>query len=333
MGRREFSRCTRIALFDYGDKISAYEAGVQRAAFIRYIQEARPYIVLIIPTPSAQMGEMSTSVKGTHVWNALHAPDSLQAMRGSLFKLENGTFVRPLFPMARRVKELQRWAMANWMKDAGSARPLFVKRSTWDVQEIPDALSAMRGRPLALDLEFIPSKGLVTAIGISDGRAAVSVPWDSFYPTGSSRKHPGLAEKTEGTDLKTEIVRNLQNLLAAPTPKYAHNFVADVPRLERMGHRVGGPILDTFAAHAIAFPELAHGLQTAAASMLDVQPWKSLYKPKSKKHLTRDDEEFWTCDPQKLFDYNCKDAYHTWHLAQRILPWVEIDPMSGERLR
>ena len=190
------------------------------------------------------------------------------------------------------------------------------------------ALGAMVGKPLAVDLEFIPGRDTVTAINLSDGLRAVSLPFHAYTPRGHEQAEPALESYTYGADVH-ELVGQL---LAATTPKYCHNFVADVPRLYKLGFQVGGLIMDTFAAHAIAYPELPHGLQVAAASVARVPPWKSLYKPGDTQGLNRDDADYWTADPLALRDYGAKDAFYTWHLAQAAMPLVGMDPTTGSKL-
>lgn len=268
------------------------------------------------------MGAEANALKGTQCWNALHAPDTLDAMRGTRWLWQPGTEVTPLYPMAKRVKELQRWTMALWLR----ARGMHTLQLTEDKLCIHPSLrmlkmlDSMGGRPLAVDLEFNPTTDIVTAIGLSDGRTAVSVPWDRYTPRNNETPERGLADYPR---LRRDLHRSLRALLAAGTTKVAHNFVADIPRLEKRGFEVNGTLHDTFAAHAIAFPELRHGLQHACASVLPIPPWKSLYKPsRLARGITRDDAEFWIADPLALRAYNTRDAFYTWHLASAVLPHV-----------
>jgi hypothetical protein len=319
---RAWHNVTRIALFDYGEQPSNAEAALRRAKLVAWLHERKPTRVYVVPTPDSTMGAESVALKGTHCWQALRAPDTLEAMRGTRWRLNEETEVVALYPIAKRVKELQRWVMANWLR----AHRMPTLELTDGYAEIhPGArmvgfLEAMRGQPLAVDLEFNPSNDIVTAIGLSDGVRAVSIPWDRYLPRNNEEWERGLHEYAE----HKSIVTLLRELLAADTIKVAHNFVADIPRLEARMFKVGGKLHDTFAAHAIAFPELRHGLQHAAASLLPCPPWKSLYKPSHlNRGLTRDDAEFWIADPHSLRSYNCRDAFYTHHLARAVLPHVE----------
>lgn len=318
---RAWHRTTRIALFDHGEEPSNAEAAHRRAKLIEWLQERRPHRVYVVPTPDSTMGAEGVALKGTHCWQALRAPDTLDAMRGTRWRFNAHTEIVPLHPIAKRVKELQRWTTANWLRAHGM-RTLEIDPAQAIIEpgdKMMDALDRMWGAPLAVDLEFNPSADIVTAIGLSDGERAVSVPWDRYLPRNNEEWERGLHEY----DCHKGVVHLLRRLLAADTVKVAHNFVADIPRLEARMFKVGGKLHDTFAAHAIGFPELRHGLQHACASMLPVPPWKSLYKPSHlARGLTRDDAEFWIADPHALREYNCRDAYYTWHLARAVLPHV-----------
>lgn len=320
---RAWHRTTRIALFDHGETPTNAEAALRRARLVAWVQEVKPRRVFIVPTPDSTMGADAVGLKGTHCWQALRAPDTLEAMRGTRWVLNENTEVIGLFPAAKRVKELQRWLMANWLR-AHKMPTLELKASNLEIHpgnRMVRFLKGMRGASLSVDLEFNPSVDIVTAIGLSDGVRAVSVPWDRYMPRNSGEWERGLHEyQAHG-----EIVALLRELLAADTVKVAHNFVADIPRLEARMFKVNGKLHDTFAAHAIAFPELRHGLQHAAASVLPVPPWKSLYRPAHlARGLTRDDAEFWVADPLALREYNTRDAFYTWHLARAVLPHVEV---------
>lgn len=322
LGRR-YAPATRIALFDYGEKPSNAEAAKRREALVAWLEANRPERVYIIPTPDSTMGAEAVALKGTHCWNALRAPDTLEAMRGTRWMYRPGVEVTPLFPVAKRVKELQRWSMAMWLRAA--AMPTLhlpeERASIHPSLKMLELMESMRGKPLAVDLEFNPSIDIVTAIGLSDGVSAVSVPWDRYLPRNNETCEKGLNDYGR---IRTDIRRTLRHLLADRTCKIAHNFVADIPRLTTRGFEVNGKLHDTFAAHAIALPELRHGLQHAAASLLPVPPWKSLYKPsRLARGITRDDAEFWVADPEALRSYNTKDAFYTWHLARAVLPHVQ----------
>lgn len=319
---KQWLSTTRVALFDHGAKPSLSHAAAQRGALAAWIEQHRPRRVYIIPTPDSTMGAEAVALKGSHCWAALHAPDTLEAMRGTRWAYNAHTEVTPVFPTARRVKELQRWCMAQWLR-AHAMPTLELDEERLCIRpslKMLNLMDSMVGRPLAVDLEFNPTTDIVTAIGLSDGQSAVSIPWDRYTPRNNEKEELGL---NDYRFLSRDLVRVLRRLLSAHTAKIAHNFIADVPRLERKGFVINGPLHDTFAAHAIAFPELRHGLQHAAATLLPVPPWKSLYKPsRLARGITREDSEFWTADPKALRSYNCRDAFYTWHLCRAVLPHV-----------
>lgn len=319
---RAYLNVTRIALFDYQAKPGNAEAAKQREALVAWLAKYKPGRVYIIPTPDSTMGAEANSLKGTQCWNALRAPDTLDAMRGTRWLYNGHSEVTALYPIAKRVKELHRWSAALWLRARGLHTLHLVESRLCITPSLRmlKMLDSMVGKPLSIDLEFNPSNDIVTAVGLSDGHCAVSIPWDRYLPRNNEEWEPGLKDYKH---LYRDIRKTLAKLLAAPTAKVAHNFVADIPRLTKRGFKVGGILHDTFAAHAIAFPELRHGLQHAAASMLPVPPWKSLYKPQHiSRGITRDDAEFWIADPLALRSYNCRDAFYTWHLAKAVLPHV-----------
>lgn len=323
---RGYYHTTRIALFRHGSTPDRREVAQARVDLRRYLDDHKPERLVVVPTPDAQLGEGASAVTGTICWGALAAPDSLGAMR--LAHWQRGpTTVVPIYPMARRVKELQMYASAMALQrvTAPTIQPAVVVTEVG--LPMVAALGDLVGKPLAVDLEFVPGRDLVTAINLSDGRTAVSLPYHAYTPYAHQEAEPSLDSYTYGGDVR-ELV---DQLLAAPTVKYCHNFVADLPRLYKLGFTVGGKVLDTFASHAVAFPELPHGLQLAVASMVNVPPWKSMYKPTVASGVGRDDQEFWVADPLGLRDYGAKDAFYTWHLAQHVMPWVGINPTTGEK--
>ena len=323
---RNYYRTTRIALFGHGTTPDRREVARARAALRDYVSVATPAHLFVIPTPDAQAGEGASAVAGTVCWGALGAPDALGAMRLAWWR-RGATTVVPLYPIARRAKELQMYATAKALQ--GATGQMLEPASVTVEVGLPmvATLRHMTGLPLAVDLEFIPGRDTVTAINLSDGVRAVSLPFHAYVPRGHEESEPALDSYTYGDDVREVVTK----LLAAPTPKYCHNFVADVPLLYKLGFSVGGEVLDTFAAHAIAFPELPHGLQMAAASVANVPPWKSLYRPKDTHGLNKDDADYWTADPLALRDYGAKDAFYTWHLAQAVMPWVGVNAVTGKK--
>ena len=323
-----YRHTTRIALFDYDTTPSETQIANARTAWLDYLETHKPDRVIVLPTPSASMGEGASAIGQTVCWQALKAPDSLDALRLCLWE-RGASNIMPLYPVARRTKQLQLWANACAMRRA-TRDDVLLPPTPPAIYPGPYALEALKGmalhkRPIAIDPEFVPSLDLVTAINLSDGDLLVSMPYHAYWPTGGEHKEPALVDHPDGA----EILELMRGLIGSDTDKYCHNFVADVPLLQTLGFEVGGKVHDTFAAHAVALPELRHGLQAAAATLLPIPPWKSLYKPRDPRGITRDDVEYWTSGPELLRDYGAKDAFYTWHLAQAVLPIIGVRACQG----
>lgn len=319
---RAWGQVTRVALWHPTDKPTVKQAQQRRDEFVCWLIKSGCTSLFVLPTPDSTMGGPATPLRGSQAWQALSPPDALDAMRGARW-LRDGIEVTVGYPMAKRAKELHRWCNARWLRALGmpTLHPEKGRTSIMPGPHMLRLMGDMAGHALALDLEFHPGKDLVTAVGLSDGTSAVSIPFDGYYPRNNENFEPPLASYEHGH----QVLETLRYLLAYPTAKIAHNFTADVPRLERRGLHVGGALHDTFAAHAIAFPELRHGLQAAAASMLPVPPWKSEFKPKRlAKGITRDDIEYWVASPQLLRKYNVLDSLYTRLLADAVLPHVGV---------
>ena len=319
---RAWPLVSRVALWRPTDTPTTREAAQRREEFVAWLVKSGVRKLFVLPTPDASLGGPAMPLRGTQAWIALGPPDTIDAMRGTRW-LREGVEVTVGYPLAKRSKELHRWCNARWLRALGgdTLRPETDNVAHMPSEHMLDLMAAMAGRPLAVDLEFHPGEDIVTAVGLSDGVHAVSLPMDSYYPRNNPDRELGLSEY----ELGRPLLEAMRTLLAAPTAKVAHNFVADIPRLERRNLNVGGPLHDTFAAHAIAFPELRHGLQHAAASMLPCPPWKSLYKPsRLARGITRDDVEYWTARGDELRRYNYLDAFYTLNLARSVLPHVGV---------
>lgn len=333
----------RLALFDHGasERATAAERAAERVKMREELLRGRhPQVAVVIPT-SGFTETRDPQKAETICWGIFGAPDALANMRGCFFKWHDATgtrgarYVIPIHAYSPHMKELQKWENARWLNRAESfhrhlghdptATPLLPYNLVAGQNAGPNsflvsALDVMlRGdRGIAIDIESIEATGTITAIGVSDGLYAVSVNWEPFAPHGSTRQEPGLLSDFPNIGTISYL---MEQLIASDLPKVFHNHTFDVPRLEAKGLRVGGAIEDTFAASAIAHPELKHGLQAACARYIPepIPPWKSLWHPKI-PGVNRDDIEYWTCDPAALYDYNARDAFYTWHLAKAVLP-------------
>jgi hypothetical protein len=310
-------------LFEYNQPVTAGARADALKQLSTYLLRQKPRVCIVIPNELQAQEKQGM----TNCWAAFDTPDSAAEMRGTFFEYAPQQFVMPVHSRSPTLKVLQLMQQRRFYERSYRVAYEACELLTCEFKhtepgaEMLATLYAMVNRPLAIDIENIESRDLITAIGVSDGRYAVSVPWAAFVPHGRSEVEPGWQQCFSGPECREA----LRYLFAKPTVKYLHNHTFDVPRLAREGLHVAGEIHDTFAAHAIAFPELRHGLQHAAADMMAVRPWKSAWHPKL-TGITREDEEFWSCDPLALRDYNCDDCFHTWHLAQRVLPCVGVSP-------
>ncbi len=325
---RDWHTAGKFALFEYKQEgVGAKDRVRAKAELLTWLRERDAKVTCVLPTPNMD-DDGGTQDADTVCWTAFGAPDSLDNMRGTFYEWEEGRYVIPLFPRSPFLKQLQLWQQTQWFKRAldvaaGEAKLLTCpQKFTVPDMSMVVALEGIhaRGLPVAVDIESIEESGTVTAIGVSDGYVSCAVPWESYVAYGRGERERALGEYEWGEWCE----RHLRNLLAANTPKIFHNWTFDVPRLREKGFEVGGPIHDTMAAHAIAYPELRHGLQHACASLLNIRPWKSVYHPKL-PGVTRDDIEYWIADPVALLDYNADDAFHTIELARAVLPQVEQD--------
>lgn len=338
LGKREWDRTTRVALFDHGATPTAEDAAQARREWTQFLNIEVPRCVVVLESPGkgqqADKWEEDKPLSGTNVWQALGAPDSMKDMRGTFWD-SHGLGCGPILaavPVFKRTKELQKWALARWlqwalrMNRAGEDSVTLAtcpRKSITPGKEMYDHLLLMVGKPLAVDIEAISSKDLITAIGVatvSDG--AVSLPWDPYVPYLETEMEPGW----EGYPVWGPRCHGLLcTLLGDPqTPKIFHNYKFDVGELRDAGVTVNGSIHDTMAAHMIAYPELRHGLQHACASLFPSRPWKSTFHPKVGPGITRDDPEWWMPKGVRLRGYNGDDSFFTALAAQDLLPAVEV---------
>lgn len=324
----EYKRTTRIALFDHKDRPNETQRAEARERLTYVLRELAVKVALILPTPNERR-KANTKQEAAitcQSWLALGMPDSMQGMWGT-YHAQGGCEIVPLARIDHRTKDLVKWQQAMKVREAlkvaqGSLKIDYLKLASIKPSIIMRSLLAdMANKPIAVDIETWEGSDKILAIGISDGNHAVSVPWDRFTPHGAVEPEPGIGDyEAYGKQCAVQL---LDRLACNSTPKFLHNAMFDLSRLRQRGIIVGGPFHDTFAAHAIAFPELRHGLQSATAHMLPCPAWKSEWHPKGLKGYDRDDPEFWTCDPNGLRTYNCKDAYYTMKLARAIMPCVD----------
>ena len=163
--------------------------------------------------------------------------------------------------------------------------------------KVEDVARLARSPYLAVDIETDSQKKIISAVGISDGKTAISAPWDDFVIAGTDRWQVGAS-----ASVKSEI----RALLASPFIKIGHNFAFDVYNLRQRGIEVNGELHDTLLMSHSIFPQFRKGLQHCAAMCFAVEPWKSLHKP---PHIKNGDK--WLATPEATRLYNCKDAVAT----------------------
>ncbi len=329
---RSFSNTTRVALFPYGAEPTSKDRAAAKADLIKLLAKERPGATLVFPTPGkAMLGKDEKAVtKGTVSWEALHAPDSMDSMRGTFWHA-HATNIVAMFPCQPIIDERSKVVNRRWYQYAeatarlaqaavhrgSSSRVVGLRQQILLHVEEPllHALDAMtEATDVALDIETIDSQGIITALGLATGDYAVSIPWDRWQPSAPGLAiEPGLADYGP---IGVAVQNRVRSLLANPrVGKVGHNFLYDISRLNARGYEIAGSVNDTLCAHAIVHPTLRHGLQKAVATELPCAPWKSLFKVPG---LSRSDERFWRYEPIALRQYNAEDAAYTWELWQRL---------------
>lgn len=327
---KAYSSVTRLALYEYGQKPTKAERAEARAAYRQWlVDHAHEYkTMIVLPTPSQAMSQEGT-VKGTQVWRDLAPPDSLDEMRGTWWDA-HGLLICPVFAPIGAVGQLQlsftrQWCQAALALAKGTANTLQCDPVIEPSLKMIHVLESMKRQTLAVDIETIPNSNKITAIGVATLGLAVSIPFDEFEPACGSGLEPSLADSPHGV----ELLKLLLELLEACTIKLLQNGTYDIPLLKARGIEVNGPIHDTLAMHAIAYPESRHALQIATATQLIVPPWKSLFKPQDAKALfgstlSKDTPEYWYWEAKALRRYNAQDAFYTRHLGEALAWKVEV---------
>jgi hypothetical protein len=327
-----WERVTKVALFDYAEDLASLKPKARSLRRQSALAELRtwlaaqpPSVIVVLQTRSSsargkEAKEESGQVKGhdgTLCWSAFDAPDSLTECAGTIFPYMQHQVMA--FPHPVNVEYVYRWKLNNWLNWAwdvsqGKLAPLVCqKKFIHDGGQMQAALRELIASPLPIsfDIESFSTENIITKIGVSNGDIAVSAPADVFRPHG--------AEDCVAPPLP-ETRRLVAQLLGDNRLKWGHNaLVFDVPFLASRGYSVGGTVEDTMLAHGIVYRQFRHGLQHAVATDFLVPPWKSFHLCSVKKNgLTAEDAEAWIQNPNELADYNCDDAFYTWHLGARL---------------
>jgi hypothetical protein len=329
IGKRQWAESTRIALYDYGAKLTPELKHQAQSDLIEYLSKHRPSCTLVLQSRSSDNSSSEDTgdakgLTGTHCWVALHAPDRLPEMAGCVWDAPWGPTIGVLNPVnyeyVYRALIRRHFLAALKVAENHLRPPIPGAMAFHDNAPAHDLLkrlysSAAKNVPVAIDIESFSDGSVITAIGLSDGCNSVSVPCESFEVFGAGRVEPG------GSETALNLVRCI---LASHAPKVLHNAEFDIPLLGDKGFPVCGSVEDTMAMHVTVYKQWPHGLQKACAQEILVPPWKSEHKPQGARKLgiTKKDAEWWTCDPEELRRYNALDAFHTWRLGRALAPKV-----------
>lgn len=321
LGRSNWARATRVALWDYGSQVSDTDGA--RRSVRDFLATEQPAATVVMQTRSKaaaakdkkQEGADAKGLKTTTCWAALDAPDSLPEMAGTVWDSPYGPVVPLLNPSNHEhvFSELCRRHLQR-AHDLATGK-VHVFRSPGKVSEPgPEMEAALRHMlktqgPLAVDIETYSTANLITAINLADGRHSVSVPWDAFPIFPTDEIEPGGDPTLKGL---------VALLIGSGRPLLFHNYTFDVPRLRDAGLDPCGPIHDTYAMMGIVYRQFPKGLQRACATEFACAPWKSLWHPKAPPGYSKADAEYWTMDPHALRDYGADDAGHTWELGRHL---------------
>lgn len=332
---------TKVALFSFNTKFKppADATAKEKTAFRKktgamrdaaraeleaYLRKRKPKLIVVLQTRSQtarknkdiESAEVE-GVDGTMCWTSFKAPGSIPTVMGTIFQSPFGPCMG--MPNPVNYEFVYDHLIRLWFQGAlaygqmGETAMLQCKEMYYTRDTVTEGLqrvlaSAQRGVPIAFDIESASSQNLITAIGLSDGVCGVSVPWDQFEVAGQHRTEPGRTHEWE---------RLTRQVLATGADKYAHNGVGyDIPFLERRGIPVAGRVVDSFILHALVFKQYRAGLQQAVSQLFLIHPWKDQFKPSAA--YSKDDEDFWTCDPMMLREYNVLDSFFTHHLVTEL---------------
>jgi hypothetical protein len=311
----------RLALFDWHTKPKDNLAIEQ---LHQYLTMGHHRCVIVMAPPPVGGGD-EAGKSGNASWRALKAPDNAKDMQYSFWEPPQypGLTVIPVPYVWKRMKKIQEFLMQRtvlWAR-RGLVTPPFVGVYGYDYGAMEETLDALRDRPLSVDIEAISSMGIIMAIGLSDGERSISVPFDA-YPVYTGTNQTGTEPPLTHRVIRDKVLA----LLGANTPKIFHNASFDVPFLRGRNIPVNGNIHDTWAAHVVLFPGVAHGLQQACSMLYPCPPWKSIAKAQwASRGVTPEDPKYWLKTGIELRKYNAQDAYYTALLAKRLLPSLNIN--------
>ncbi len=352
---KAWGRTTRVSLYQWGEdtetltadqevevasappkkqkalrkRLIAANRAAKRAELLQFLNIEKPKLTVVIATRGTEIKMKDEDIgdaknlKGTMSWDALHAPDGLSEMAGTVWDSAYGP-VMPLLNPANH-EDVWGWQIRNCLLGAQALvdgrisvlAPAADKLVSEPGPKLLKALKAIQarasaGHPVSVDIETVPSEEIITCIGLASGDYTVSVPWDPFPIAGGRKEEP----------VGPAMAKRLAvAITASGCPKVFHNGFYDVPFLAKRNIPVGGTHEDTMLLHGVAFRQFRHGLQRALATEFVVPPWKSLHHdPRYNKNT----KEAWTANPKHLRRYNALDAFYTLRLFEALKGKVGI---------
>ena len=118
-------------------------------------------------------------------------------------------------------------------------------------------------------------------------------------------------------DEANRIVEIFRPVYESPMLKIGQNLKYDLTVLQNYGIRLHGPMVDTMIAHYLISPELHHGMDYMAETLLNYQTIhiEELIGPKDKKQKSMAE-----LSPQEVYIYACEDADVTLRLWNVLSP-------------
>jgi len=314
LGKREWKKTLRVALRDVGtDPFTMAEVRQQKAEIDKTLKEHQTRAVVLVQTPA------TPGVRQAHsAWNMYGRGGSPYKWAGTVWK-EDGLYRAPILNPVN-YEYVYDWLLCRWVQQAHAVAGGKLEPMPWpDTCITPDetALDILRrirsdvSAPVAVDIESNVAGTLITAIGFSNEKGTVSVPWDRYPIAGSFGEiEPDLTEYPLGPVIKETAI----NLLESDQPKIFHNGAYDTFMLAKRDITVGNFAHDTLLMHRVVYPQYRHGLQMACATEFCVEPWKCFFKPPK----VGAGEDKWLGCPIDMRTYNCRDSYATYQLYQSL---------------
>jgi uracil-DNA glycosylase family 4 len=242
--------------------------------------------------------------------NALGGKIFLQAWHPTFVYFRNPA-LKPVFTtFLKRCWDTAQGSLSRW------EWPVFKTELDLDALEILKKIN-MSPLPVSFDVETIPSKDIVTCVGLSNGEHTISIPWDTY----STSKWGDII----GLDGFNGVGREAKELVSSILKTHliiTQNGAYDVYEMKKKGLEFENGF-DTMLAHAILWPQLRHGLEWAAIQYFPVPRWKSEFKAYSDE---KGNDRWQEADPQVLRTYNARDTYMQWMLYAELKKALETFP-------